>query len=144
MLDIPTTAATMVALEKAARLAEQQGVTVHRQQADLAGYTLERDSWDGIVSIFCHLPPDARQHLHRQIPTALTACGVLILEAYTPRQLGLGTGGPPSAELMMSAATLRHDLPGLDFKRLEERERDVIEGSGHTGRSYVVQAIATH
>ncbi|MGM0633454.1 MAG: SAM-dependent methyltransferase [Pseudomonadota bacterium] len=130
-----------VALDKAARLARQQGVSVELQQADLSQYTLENYTWDGIVSIFCHLPPEARRRLHRQIPGALTAHGVLILEAYTPRQLELGTGGPPDAELMMTADALREELTGLDFRLLMERERDVIEGSGHTGRGAVVQAV---
>lgn len=130
-----------VALRKAARLAEQHGVRVELEQADLSRYRLEPDHWDGILSIFCHLPPVARHHLHQQIPSALTGQGLLILEAYTPQQLGRGTGGPPDAELMMSAATLREELAELDFLLLEERERDVVEGHGHTGRGAVVQAV---
>lgn len=132
-----------VALDKAAHLARQQGVTVELRQADLSQYTLENDTWDGIVSIFCHLPPEARRRLHRQIPGALTVHGVLILEAYTPRQLTLGTGGPPDAELMMSTTILREELPRLEFVLLEEKQRDVMEGSGHTGQGAVVQAVAT-
>lgn len=68
--------------------------------------------------------------------------GVLILEAYTPRQLEFGTGGPPTAELMPTLAELRQHLSGLEFVIAEEREREVREGRGHHGHSAVVQIVA--
>jgi hypothetical protein len=73
---------------------------------------------------------------------ALKPGGILLLEAYTPDQLGRGTGGPRSADLLLTADILRAEIPGLDFLRLEELEREVIEGTGHTGLSSVVQLVA--
>ena len=68
--------------------------------------------------------------------------GVFILEAYTPAQLALGTGGPKSPELLMALASLRAELAGLEFLIGREIERNVIEGDGHTGRGAVVQVFA--
>ncbi len=129
-------------LRKAERLARERGVTIEYLQADLADFDLGQDRWAGIVSIFAHLPPPLRRRVHAAVPHALQTGGVLLLEAYTPRQLEHGTGGPPVAELMMSEAILRDELPGLVFEHLAELEREVIEGSGHTGTGAVVQAIA--
>lgn len=130
-----------VALAKAHRLAAEHGVSVGFIEADLADYAIEAAAWDGVVSIFCHVPPDLRRSLHGRLAAGLKPGGVLILEAYTPAQIGKGTGGPPVAEMTMSAETLRAEFPGIEFERLVELEREVIEGSGHTGTGAVVQAI---
>ncbi len=129
-------------LRKAERLARERGVTLECVHADLADYDLGTARWAGIVSIFAHLPPPLRRQVHAAIPRALRPGGILLLEAYTPAQLDHGTGGPPVAELMMDAASLREELQGLVFEHLAEREREVVEGKGHRGTGAVVQAIA--
>lgn len=134
--------ASMVGLSKAAKLAAQRGVAINTVHADLADFDLGKARWSGIVAIFCHLPPALRQLVHAQLAEALAPGGVLLLEAYTPQQLTFNTGGPPSAELMMNREILRAEIPGISFRHLQEVERDVIEGVGHTGRASVVQAIA--
>ena len=68
--------------------------------------------------------------------------GVFLLEAYTPEQLRYGTGGGPSPETKTTRASLIEDLRGLTFTHLAEVEREVVEGSYHTGLGAVVQAIA--
>jgi hypothetical protein len=73
---------------------------------------------------------------------ALAPGGVFLLEAYTPAQVGRGTGGPPAPELAMTLSGLMRELEGLEFTHALETERDVVEGRGHTGRGSVVQVIA--
>lgn len=131
-----------VGLQKAGRLATDRGVHIETLVADLADYTIEPDAWDLIVSIFCHVPPAIRRRLHAEVVTGLRPGGVFILEAYTPAQLEWGTGGPPTAELMMTRDALVEELDGLEFEEAVERERDVIEGQFHTGRGAVVQILA--
>lgn len=132
-----------VGLEKARRLAEQRGVAIDTVVADLADFRLERDAWDGIVSIFAHMPPPARRHLHREVVSGLRPGGVFVLEAYRPEQLEYGTGGPPTAELMMSLDDLRVELAGLEIDFAVETTRDVNEGTLHHGRGAVVQIRAS-
>ena len=62
-------------------------------------------------------------------------------EAYTPRQLAHGTGGPPTAELMMDVETLRTEFAGLDLLDLRECEREINEGAFHNGLGAVVQMV---
>lgn len=131
-----------VGLAKAQRLAQKTGVSITTQLVDMGDYQVERGSWDGVVSIFCHIPAGMRAELHRQIVAGLKPGGVLILEAYTPAQIALGTGGPKMPELTMTAEQLRHELEGLQFEMIEEQERDVVEGKFHTGRGAVVQVVA--
>jgi len=130
-----------VGLKKAQALAKERGVKIEIEVADLAGYEISSESWDAIVSIFCHLPPHVRKELHRKIVNGLKPGGVFILEGYTPRQLGLGTGGPPNRELMMTLDELKGELSGLDFEHALETSREIVEGFLHTGVGEVIQLI---
>lgn len=131
-----------VGLAKAARLAGARGLTIQTVPADLALFTIEPAAWAAIVSISCHLPSAIRVPLHRAVVAGLQPGGVFILEAYTPAQLGRGTGGPENPDMMPTLADLRRELPGLDFTHAAEIERDVTEGRYHTGRAAVVQIVA--
>lgn len=134
--------ASLVGLNKARKLAEENDVVVEFIHADLAEYDLGENKWDGIVSIFCPLPSSIRKELYKKIVAALKQNGVFLLEAYTPDQLRHGTGGGNSVDVMQSEQSVRLELAGLKFKHLTELERDVIEGVYHTGIGSVVQAIA--
>ena len=131
-----------VGLEKAKRLAAENEVQIETEVADLADFVIAPGQWDAIVSIFAHLPSDIRKSLHRKVVEGLRPGGVLVLEAYTAAQLKLKTGGPPTADMMMSLENLRQELKGLDFVHALELERDIVEGKLHTGRGAVVQVVA--
>jgi SAM-dependent methyltransferase len=126
-------------LTKARRLAAARGVEIETVLADLGNVTIEPGVWAGIVATFAHLPPAIRRKVHAQAMCGLRPGGVFILEAYTPAQLAVDTGGPKSPELLMTLASLRDELAGLELLIGREIERDVIEGAGHTGRGAVVQ-----
>ena len=134
--------ASAVGLEKARKLATERGVEIAVRVADLADFAIAPQHWDGVVAIFCHLPPDLRRLVHRRIVTGLRPGGRFILEAYTPRQLQFKTGGPPTAELLVTLADLQAELNGLDFEIAEEVERDIHEGHSHFGRGAVVRVVA--
>lgn len=140
--DVSAVDASAVGRDKALKLAAAQGVGIDYEVSDLACFDLGVARWDGIVSIFCHLPPALRQSLHKRIVHALKPGGVLLLEAYTPAQLKLGTGGPKDEAMMMTAPLLEKELRGLHFTHLAELKRSITEGFGHTGTGAVVQAIA--
>jgi SAM-dependent methyltransferase len=131
-----------VGLKKAEALASQHNVTIATRAADLAHFPLEADVYDGVISIFCHLPPEVRISLHQKIINTLKPGGILILEAYTPTQLTYGTGGPPQEELMMNLQMLTEDFHSLHIRHGVELLREIHEGRLHTGRGAVVQFIA--
>ena len=131
-----------VGLDKARVLAEEHGVELQTVVADLGDFDLGIERWDGIVSIWCHLPSTLRERLHRSVVSALRPGGVFLLEAYTPDQLRYKTGGPPSAELLMTLAAVRHELAGLAFLEAEEMLREIHEGRYHGGMSAVLQVVA--
>jgi hypothetical protein len=131
-----------VGLDKARVLAARRHVPIETQVTDLAAFEFEARHFAGIVSIWAHLPPELRRKVHEQCVEALIPGGVMVLEAYTPAQVGRGTGGPPNPALCMTAEGLRAELTGLYFEILVERERQVSEGKYHNGVSAVVQMVA--
>jgi len=141
--DVTAVDGSVVGLNKARKLAEQNSVVVEFIHADLADYDLGRNKWDGIVSIFCPIPSSLRKELYKRVIAGLKQNGVFLLEAYTPEQLKHGTGGGTSVDVLQTEASLRSELAGLKFEHLAELERDVREGVYHTGIGAVVQAIAT-
>jgi SAM-dependent methyltransferase len=134
--------ASSVGLAKARRLAAKHGVEIETLTSDLAELEIEPGAWDLIVSIFAHTPAPLRADLHRRVATGLRPGGVFLLEAYTPDQLRYATGGPPTAELMMTLNALRGELAGLELLHAVERVRPVHEGELHFGDGAVVQVIA--
>lgn len=134
---------SIVGLNKARKLAEENGVAIEFVQADLADYDLGENDWDGIVSIFVPLPSALRKTLYKKVEAALKPNGVFLIEAYTPAQLNHGTGGGNSEDTMQTKESLSLELANLKFSHLTELEREVIEGVYHTGIGAVVQAIAS-
>lgn len=132
---------SQVGLDKAQGLARERGVFVETVVSSIEDFDLREGEWEGIVSIFFHLPPDLRRRVHGAVARGLAPGGILILEAYTPRQLVLGTGGPPDADRLMTVDLLTQELDGLEALLAREVEREVHEGRMHHGRGSVVQFV---
>jgi SAM-dependent methyltransferase len=97
--------------------------------------------WDLIISIFAHTSQSVRVKVHQAVKQTLKRGGYFILEAYTPRNIGRGTGGPQSAPVCVTSANLGEELFGLEVIKNTELERVVNEGKYHEGLSSVVQFI---
>lgn len=134
-----------VGLEKTRVLAREKGVEVQTVEADLQNFEIEKDAWDGIVSIFAHVPSTMRKRIHTQVVDGLKSGGVFILEAFTIEQLDMDSaGGPPASQsdLFMSLLELRQELVGLEFEIAREIKRAMKNGKHHSGMGAVVQLTA--
>lgn len=139
----PVTAVDLssVGLQKAQRLAAERGVQIETVVANLADFDLGEARWAGVVSVFCHLPPPLRAQVLGQVARALRPGGVLLLEAYAPAQLALGTGGPPALPMLYPLDAVQAEVGALEWSVAQEVERDVHEGRYHHGRSAVIQLV---
>jgi SAM-dependent methyltransferase len=140
-LDVTAVDQSAVGLAKAQALAKSLGVAFSTVQADLADFDMGFQRWDAIVSIWCHLPSALRRDVHNRACRALKPGGWLILEAYSPEQIALGTGGPKDPDMLASQQELRQELLALEWHRSESLQRQVQEGSLHAGASAVVQLV---
>lgn len=134
---------SIVGLKKAERLANKHKVDIEFIHADLAQYDFGQERWDGVVSIFCPLPSAIRKRVYHNLQTGLKPGGVFLVEAYTPEQIKLATGGGKDIDVMQTKASLLKELKDVNFKLVQECNRNIIEGSFHTGMGAVVQGIAT-
>lgn len=130
-----------VGLAKAERLAAERGVSVATVVADLGFWDPGEERWDAVVSIWAHLPPAVRAVLHPRLTRALRPSGLLLLEHYHPKQIDFKTGGPPDPTWMLTLDELFAAFAGWDRVHAFEGEREVREGRGHRGPSFVTQAI---
>lgn len=140
--DVLSVDGSAVGLAKARRLAASRGVSIATEQVDLATWDFGQARFDLVVSIFAHVEPALRRRVHAAVVAALKPGGIVLLEAYRPKQLEYKTGGPPVAEMMPTAALLREDFAALRIDELVERDAEIHEGKGHGGMSALVDLVA--
>ena len=132
-----------VGVEKARALAVDRGVSVDAHVADLADWVdtdAAQGPWDAVVSVFCHLPGTVRPAICQALVAAMAPGGRLVLEAYTPAQLQLGTGGPRDESMLLTRERVQQDWVGLVLD-VHLVERRIFEGMAHQGLSSVVQVL---
>ncbi|MEW4561778.1 class I SAM-dependent methyltransferase [Bremerella sp. JC770] len=127
---------------KAERLAQENGVSLQYTICDLNDFEYGENRWDAIVSIFAHVDSASRANIYPKAIASLKEGGVFLLESYHPKQLEYGTGGPKDVNMLVTLEDLRPLFPGMTIVHEAELERDVTEGSFHTGNAYVTQWIA--
>jgi Cyclopropane fatty acid synthase and related methyltransferases len=95
-LSVLSVEASAVAQAKAKKLAEERGVKLDFECADLLQWQWGEARFDAVVAIFIQFAaPAGRKILFEGMKAALKPGGLLLLQGYTPRQLEFKTGGPP-------------------------------------------------
>jgi SAM-dependent methyltransferase len=130
-----------VGLAKARKLAGSRGLSLRTTVADLADFVPATGSYGAVLLVFLHLPPALRATVHARAAAALAPGGLVILEAFTPRQLAHTSGGPRQPEMLYEPSMLRGDFPGVEWGTLSEVEADLDEGPLHQGRASLVRGL---
>jgi cyclopropane fatty-acyl-phospholipid synthase-like methyltransferase len=142
-LQVLSVEASVVALEKAKKLARQRGVAIDFEQADLAHWQWGENRFDVVAAIFIQFAsPALREQMFAGIKRCLKPGGLLLLQGYTPRQLEYKTGGPPVAENMYTEALLRNAFGDMEIMHLCEHDDHIGEGAGHSGMSALIDLVA--
>lgn len=141
-LDVLGVDASDVGLAKAQKLAASRGLAIRTEVADLAAYEPAANHYGSVISISAHLPSRLRNTFYPLVERSLKPGGIILLEAYTKAQLARNTGGPKDPDLLVDLAELKQQFPNCEPIIAQEIEREVIEGTFHTGLAHVVQFIA--
>jgi 2-polyprenyl-3-methyl-5-hydroxy-6-metoxy-1,4-benzoquinol methylase len=132
-----------VALAKAEKLAQQRGVSLKFEQADLMQWDWGTNRFDTVVAIFIQfVTSPEREQMFAHIKHSLKPGGVLLLQGYTPRQLEFKTGGPSQAANLYTEAMLRKEFADMDILHLSEHDDIIREGAGHNGMSALIDLAA--
>jgi SAM-dependent methyltransferase len=132
-----------VAQAKARRLAQERGVTLDLEQADLATWSWPVEAFDVVAAIFIQFAaPALRSVLFDKMQAALKPDGLLLLQGYRPEQLANGTGGPSQVENLYTEPMLRAAFGGLEILELIAHDTAIDEGLGHAGMSALIDLVA--
>jgi len=141
-LDVLGVDQSNVGLAKAQKLAASRGLVIRTEVADLASYEPPENYYGSVISISAHLPGQVRNRLYPQVERSLKPGGVIILESYAKAQISRNTGGPKDIDMLLDLADLEQQFPNCERILAREIEREIIEGTFHTGLAWVVQFIA--
>ena len=143
-LDVVSLEFSPVAQEKARRLAEELGVTVTFNIADVHAWDYPPNNFDVVIDIFTQFSsPDDRIKKWEGVRSTLKKGGLLILQGYTPKQLEYGTGGPKSLDHLYTCELLKSYFADFNNLNIIEEERILQEGSSHNGMSAFIGMTAT-
>jgi cyclopropane fatty-acyl-phospholipid synthase-like methyltransferase len=132
-----------VGIEKAKKLAQQQGVEVNFSIHGVEDYPWTTGDYDAVVAIFIQFAdPDTRATLFKRMKSALKPDGVVLLQGYTPKQLDYKTGGPPNLSHLYTEDLLQDAFGDLDISELRTYEDILTEGTQHHGQSALIGLVA--
>jgi len=109
---------------------------------DLIEIISDEEFYDAIALVFIHLPSDIRKIVHRNLIKKLKPGGWIVIEAFSKKQFGRKTGGPPDIEMLYDEYILREDFNDLHIVKLFELTEVFDEGPFHQGESALIRMIA--
>ena len=140
---VTATEISVVALEKAARLARARHVAVDFVRTDIFNWDWPNEAFDAVVGIFIQFAgPDEQPRQLAGMKRAVRPGGLLFLQGYTPKQLEFGTGGPSAVENLYTEALLRDVFCDWEIVLLREHDDLIEEGKAHSGRSALIDLVA--
>jgi 2-polyprenyl-3-methyl-5-hydroxy-6-metoxy-1,4-benzoquinol methylase len=130
-----------VGKDRALELAKAEGVELNYWLQDLAVLDLPKEKYDVIGLVFMHMPPEMRSEVHQKLVSSLKPGGVIILQGFSKKQLGLSSGGPKNLAMLFSEEELRKDFEGLDLEIIEG-QASLDEGPYHQGKAELIGLVA--
>lgn len=142
-LDVLSIDFSPVALAKSRKLADERGVSLAIEEADLNSWAWPPAGFDAVVAIFIQFAgPALRDRIFAGIKRALKPGGLLLLQGYRPKQLEYKTGGPPLVENLYTEELLRGAFAELEILELKSHDDPIHEGRGHDGMSALIDLVA--
>lgn len=133
---------SIIAKEKALKLAEENSVRINYEITDLSEYKPKSNYYDAAAIIFLHLNPKIRSDVHSKVVDSLIPGGTLILEVYEKKQLGKNSGGPQNIDMLYSKEELQDDFSKMKIISLEKKIITLNESEHHRGEAVVLRLIA--
>jgi SAM-dependent methyltransferase len=129
-------------MNKCNLLAEESGVRIDYRLCDALDFEPEPEGYDMIVLTYFHLPSTLRKTIYPRFADWLKPGGMILLEAFSKKQLGNASGGPKDPDWLFSLEDLKTDLDVLQFQTAEETQTVLSEGIYHQGAAEVVRLKA--
>jgi cyclopropane fatty-acyl-phospholipid synthase-like methyltransferase len=142
-LDVLAIDFSPAALAKARAFAQERGVQLRTEIADVTAWRWPEAAFDVVVAIFTQVVfPAERVAFFVNLKRALKPGGLLLMQGYRVEQLTYRTGGPPEAERLYTRALLKEAFGDMAAFEIREHDSAINEGTGHVGMSALIDLIA--
>lgn len=128
--------------EKALRLAAKNNVSIKYIVCNLVDYLYIKDEYDAVVLIFAHFPSEIRKVIHKKLTESLKSGGILLMEAFSKKQIAQESGGPKSIEMLYDIDELLLDFEDFEILDATETQTELDEGPFHRGIAEVIRIKA--
>ena len=136
---------SQVGLDKAARLAEQRGVSVQWLRADVVAWVPPPGAFDLVVIFYLHIAGGAMRDVLRRGAAALAPGGTMLVVGHDATNIQEGYGGPQDPAILMAPDEIAETLAGLEIERAERVRRPVPSaGEDVYAIDALVRAVRRH
>jgi SAM-dependent methyltransferase len=131
------------AVAKAEKLARENDVYPTFIQADLFDWEWPKNAYHISLGLFFQfVGPAQRDVLWRKMLAATQPGGLIVIHGYTPKQIELGTGGPPLIDNMYTRDSFGDVFADCEVLVCEDYEAEQKSGSAHIGMSALIDFVA--
>lgn len=106
---------SQVAVDRGRSWAEQRGLRVDFEVADVIEFTPEPEAFDLVIVFYLQLPHDEVRQVLTHAVQALAPGGTLLVVAHDLDNLEHGVGGPPTADVLYTTELVTGELVGLQI-----------------------------
>jgi hypothetical protein len=126
---------------KALQLAEKKSVVIDYLVEDAVSATYPENSVDVVAFIYAHFPAAIRKSIHQKAIGWLKPGGIIIMEAFNPKQLNNESGGPKDLSMLYTKEMLQDDFASMKVNMLETLQTELNEGKYHEGVADVIRFV---
>jgi SAM-dependent methyltransferase len=129
------------AKERALKLAQENNVKIEYYVTPLEKYDFRKNEFDSSALVFTHFPPENRNKIHSLIIKSLKPGGILIIEAFSKKQINNTSGGPKELSMLYTLADLMNDFKETEILESYETQTNLDEGTYHRGKADVIRMV---
>ena len=126
---------------KALQLAQKKLVVIDYKIEDAVTTTYPENSVDAVAFIYAHFPQSIRRQIHQKAIGWLKPGGVIILEAFNPKQLSNQSGGPKELSMLYTETILNEDFKSMKIEIMQSIQTELMEGKFHEGIADVIRFV---
>ncbi|PVX51819.1 methyltransferase family protein [Balneicella halophila] len=132
--------------KKALQLAKSENVEIDYKVGSIEQLDFEENSFDAIVLIYAHFPPEKENDIHKNLTKLLKRNGYVILEGFSldhikNQEKNPKAGGPSNPNMLFSIEKIDDFFHNFEKIQLHETEIVLEEGDHHKGKANVIQFI---